>query len=260
MDLHLSGKTALVTGASKGIGLAVAKALAAEGVDLHLAARSEAALDAAAEAITEAHGVSVEVHPTDLAEPMNVEVLALECADVDIVVNNAGAIPGGPLDRIDDEAWRKGWDLKVFGYIAMCREIYDGMASRGHGVILNVVGSAGIVPDAGYICGSTGNAALNMFTRTLGGVSLDTGVRVLGVNPGLIETGRAVTLLRAKAEAQFGDAERWRELTAHLPGGGPGSAEQVADVVAFLVSDRASHISGEMVTIDGGFSSKGRSF
>lgn len=260
MDLHLAGKSALVTGASKGIGLAIAKALAAEGVDLHLAARSETALEAAADEIAEAHGVSVDIHPTDLSQPMNVEVLALECSDADILVNNAGAIPGGTLDRLDMETWRKGWDLKVFGYIGLCREMYDVMAERGHGVILNVAGSAGIVPDAGYICGSTGNAALDMFTRTLGGVSLEKGVRVLGVNPGLIETGRAVTLLRAKADAQLGDAERWRELTAHLPGGAPGTVEQVADVVAFLVSGRASHVSGEMVAIDGGFSSKGRSF
>lgn len=284
MDLHLSGKSALITGASKGIGLAVAKALAAEGVNLHLASRSELALQAAADAIEEAHGVEVSIYPTDLSETVNGEALAMECGDVDILVNNAGAIPGGTLETVNQDAWRKGWDLKVFGYVNLCREMYEFMceepddadetADEGETaeagpieehtpcqrIILNVIGSAGIVPDASYICGSTGNAALNMFTRTLGGVSMEHGVRVLGVNPGLIETDRAITLLRAKADAQLGDADRWRELTGHLPGGGPGTVEQVADVVAFLVSDRASHISGEMIAIDGGFSSKGRSF
>lgn len=276
MDLNLSGKSALITGASKGIGLAVANALAAEGVNLHLASRSEPALQAAADAIEANHGVDVDIHPGDLSQAVNIEALAMECGDVDILINNAGAIPGGPLENLDMEAWRKGWELKVFGYVTLSKELYELMceepdddegagedappAPRGQRVILNIIGSAGIVPDAGYVCGSTGNAALNMFTRTLGGVSMEHGVRVLGVNPGLIETDRAVTLLRAKAEAQLGDAEKWRELTGHLPGGGPGTVEQVADVVTFLVSERASHISGEMIAIDGGFSSKGRSF
>ncbi len=256
MDLNLHGKTALVTGASKGIGLAVAKALAAEGCNLHLAARGKETLEAAREAIRKHHQVAVALHPLDLSRSESVGQLAESCRDVDILVNNAGAIPGGTIDMIDEARWREAWDLKVFGYINLTREFLALMGKRGRGVIVNVVGLAGEKMDAGYVAGSAGNAALIAFTKAVGSTSLDKGVRVLGCNPGPVETDRIVTLMKTRAEREFGDASRWQEYLKKLPLGRAAKAEEVADLVAFLASDRAAYISGTVTNIDGGLGAR----
>lgn len=256
MDLNLHGKTALVTGASKGIGLAVAKALAAEGCNLHLAARGKETLEAAREAIRKRHQVAVALHPLDLSRSESVGQLAESCRDVDILINNAGAIPGGTIDMIDEARWRAAWDLKVFGYINLTREFLALMAKRGRGVIVNVVGLAGEKMDAGYVAGSAGNAALIAFTKAVGSTSLDKGVRVLGCNPGPVETDRIVTLMKTRAEREFGDASRWQEYLKKLPLGRAAKAEEVADLVTFLASDRAGYISGTVTNIDGGLGAR----
>ncbi len=256
MDLNLHGKTALVTGASKGIGLAVAKALAAEGCNLHLAARGKETLEAAREAIRKRHQVAVALHPLDLSRSESVGQLAESCRDVDILINNAGAIPGGTIDMIDEARWRAAWDLKVFGYINLTREFLALMAKRGRGVIVNVVGLAGEKMDAGYVAGSAGNAALIAFTKAVGSTSLDKGVRVLGCNPGPVETDRIVTLMKTRAEREFGDASRWQEYLKRLPLGRAAKAEEVADLVTFLASDRAGYISGTVTNIDGGLGAR----
>ena len=260
MDLELQGQTALVTGGSRGIGRAVAERLAAEGCALHLAGRDAASLEQARREIEAAHGVTITVHAVDLADDAGVSALARACRDVDVLVNNAGAIPGGTIDRIANAAWKRAWDLKVFGYIALMRELLASMQERGRGVVVNVIGAAGERPDAGYIAGAGANAALMAMTRALGTASVDAGVRVVGINPGLVETERMVTLLRQRATQQFGDAERWRELSRGLPFGRAAQPAEVADLVVFLVSARASYISGTIVTIDGGASGRGRSF
>jgi NAD(P)-dependent dehydrogenase (short-subunit alcohol dehydrogenase family) len=250
MDLHLRGKTALVTGASKGIGLACARQLAEEGCHLHLASRTKADLDKTRESIQSRHTVSVTVHAVDLSKGDTVRSLAAACGDIDILVNNAGAIPAGDLQAIDETRWRAAWDLKVFGYINLCRAVYPVMKARGGGVIVNVLGAAGERPTWGYIAGSAGNASLMAFTRGMGGTSLVDKIRIVACNPGLISTERMETMLRATAQEKLGDAGRWREL---IPKNPPvGTAEQCADLVAFLASDRASHIAGTVVTIDGG--------
>jgi NAD(P)-dependent dehydrogenase (short-subunit alcohol dehydrogenase family) len=256
MDLNLNGKTALVTGASKGIGLAVAKALAAEGCNLHLVARGKEALEAAREAVRKRHQIAVALHPLDLSRSESVGQLAEACRDIDILVNNAGAIPGGTVDMIDEARWRAAWDLKVFGYINLTRAFLALMAKRGRGVIVNVVGLAGEKMDAGYVAGSAGNAALVAFTKAVGSTSLDNGVRVLGCNPGPVETDRIVTLMKTRAERELGDAGRWQEYLKKLPLGRAAKAEEVADLVAFLASDRASYISGTVTNIDGGLGAR----
>ena len=258
MDLSLTGQTALVTGGSKGIGRAVAGRLAAEGCTLHLAARTGADLEAAKKQIMDTTGVAVSIHPLDLSESANIARLAQACAEVDILINNAGAIPGGDLATIDEPRWREAWDLKVFGYINLTRAIYGRMAARGAGVIVNVIGLAGERPAANYIAGSAGNAGLMGFTRALGGASPDHGVRVVAVNPGLIATDRMRTLLEKRAEGEHGDKSRWQDYLADLPMGRAGTPEEVADTVAFLASPRASYISGTVVSIDAGASVRNR--
>ena len=126
------------------------------------------------------------------------------------------------------------------------------MQDRRRGVILNIIGLAGERYDANYIAGSTGNAGLMAFTRALGGTSLDDGVRVLGINQGLIATDRMTTLLQTRAEKELGDRSRWQELLKGLPLDRAGKPEEVADLATFLASPRASYISGVIYTLDGG--------
>jgi len=252
MDLKLSGKTALITGGSRGIGLAVAKALATEGVRLHLAARTAKDLEAAKATIHQSYGVEVTTHAGDGGRSETMAELARAVPDLDILINNAGAIPVGTLAQLDEARWREAWELKLFGYINLTRAVYARMKARGHGVILNILGAAGERPTASYIAGSTANAGLMAFTQALGGASTDDNIRVLAVNPGLIATDRMKDMLSARAKRELGDAGRWRELIGDRPFGRPGEPEEVADVVAFLVSERAGYVSGTIVTVDGG--------
>jgi NAD(P)-dependent dehydrogenase (short-subunit alcohol dehydrogenase family) len=252
MDLGLSGKRALVTGASRGIGFGCARSLAAEGCDVALVARDVHGLKAAMKAIRADYRVGVTSHATDLTIPGRLDALTDVVGDIDVLVNNAGSIPPGELAHIDDDTWREAWELKVFGYINLTRLILPQMEARRSGVIVNVIGTAAVRPSAGYLAGSTGNSALLGFTRALGSTSLSRGVRVVGVNPGLVATDRMEELLRVGAEERFGNQERWEELIPVDPP--PATVDQVADVVAFLASNRASHVSGTTITVDGGAS------
>jgi 3-oxoacyl-[acyl-carrier protein] reductase len=254
MELGLRGKRALVTGASKGIGRAVAETLAGEGCDVDLAARGLAALEEAAEAIRARSQVGVRVFTADLAKPDDRARLIDSSGDADILVNNAGSNPAGAIEDIDEATWRAAWDLKVFGYIDMTRGLYARMKARRGGVIVNVIGNGGERMDPDYILGASGNISLMGFTRALGSRSPDHNVRIVAVNPGLIETDRAVTMLRVWSRKEFGTAERWREALAsrNLPFGRMGTVHEVANVVAFLASPRAAYVSGTVVTVDGG--------
>lgn len=256
MDLGLRGRKALVTGASKGIGRACAETLAEEGCDVVLVSRTVTDLEAARAAISAKHNVAVRVFPLDLSDSGNVDRLAAECPDIDLLVNNAGAIPGGNLDAIDEARWRTAWDLKVFGYINMTRRFYALMRGRGKGVIVNVLGAAGENPDFDYIAGSSGNASLMAFTRAIGGTAPRDGLRVVGVNPGPVMTERLITLMRTRAEDRFGDAERWTEFMKPLAFGRAAKPEEIASMVAFLASDRSAYTTGSIVTIDGGGGSR----
>jgi hypothetical protein len=252
VDLGLAGKQALITGASKGIGAAIAEALAAEGCGVVLVARSADALAAQADAIRARVNVPVATHAADLAAPGAAQAVADAHPEIDILVNNAGAIPGGDLLSVGDEILRAAWELKLFGFVGLARAAYARMKARRAGVILNIIGAAGERPDAGYIAGSTANAALMAFTRSLGQESLDHGVRVLAINPGPVATERLVTLQRKRAADEFGDAERWRDYFRKMPGGRPAEPAEIAAAAAFLASPRSSYTSGVVLTIDGG--------
>ena len=257
MDLDLEGKSVLITGASQGIGAGTAGAFAAEGAHLHLAARNAAGLESVRRKVRSSHPVEVALHPLDLGLSANVERLADACGAVDVLVNNAGDIPGGDLDRVGEEEWRRGWELKVYGYINLTRLIYRKMKARGRGVIVNDIGNAGERLDADYIAGSTGNAALMAFTRALGGRSLDDGIRVLGVNPGPVDTERVVRLMKKRARDWYGDESRYPELMKRFPLGRPATVREVADLIVFLASERASYVSGAILTVDGGITARG---
>jgi NAD(P)-dependent dehydrogenase (short-subunit alcohol dehydrogenase family) len=239
MDLGLKGKSVLVTGGSKGIGLACAKAFAAEGCRLHLASRDKDRLAQAAKAL----GGDVKIHPADLRDTGQLKKLAADCADIDILVNNAGDIPGGTLEALDDTKWRHAWELKVFGFINLTRELYPLLKKR-KGVIVNVIGMAAEHGTFEYICGATANAGLANFTKALGRGYAQHGVRVVGVHPPSTRTDRIITLMKAQAKARFGDESRFEELMGNVI-----EPEQVGDTVCFLASARAGHLSGVVLNL-----------
>ena len=257
MDMGLAGRTALITGGSKGIGLAIAQMLAQEGCNLNLVARQQAELEAARGKLLSMAKVEVHIHSMDLAERGSAAALAARVPRIDILVNNAGSIPRGTLEEIDEERWRQAWDLKVFGYINLSREYYRLMKARHKGVIINILGNGGEALDAGYIAGGAGNAALMAFTRALGGQSARDGLRVIGVNPGPVATERLIGLMQKEAGTRFGDKSRWRELEKGFPFGRAATVEEIASTVVLLASDRSSYTTGTVFTIDGGMVNRG---
>jgi NAD(P)-dependent dehydrogenase (short-subunit alcohol dehydrogenase family) len=259
MDLGLNGRTALITGGNRGIGRGIAEEFAREGVNLHLAARSEAELQEARREITSRYAVSCDIYPRDLSQRAIRDQLARDCSHVDILVNCAGAVPGGGLDQISEDAWRAGWDLKLFGAIGITRIIYTEMCQRKRGVIINIIGTGGVTTSADYICGGPNNAALSHFTVSLGGASVRHNVRVCGLNPGPTDTQRFRSY-GAAIEKKI-PPERLAEHRASqsriFAYGRPARIDEVTGMVAFLASDRASYISGTMFTIDGGLIARG---
>lgn len=249
MKLGLEGKTVLITGGSKGIGRACAMAFAAEGCKLHLVSRDAGRLEAARDAILTAHPVEVRVHPADLRDGEKVKRIAAECADAEILVNNAGDIPGGSIDQIDEAKWRHAWDLKLFGYINMTREMLAHMRARGRGVIVNVIGMAGEKPSWDYICGAVANAGLAAFTKGLGAKSPEFGIRIVALHPPATRTDRITTLLKTVAKNKYGDESRVEDVLKDGSFGRVIEPEQVADTVAFLASPRAGQLSGVVLNL-----------
>jgi len=256
MDLQLAGKKVLITGASQGIGEGLAHAFAGEGCHLHLTARSAEKLDALRAAILAEHKVSVTSTAIDMTARNAPEQIVEEAGDVDILINNAGVIPSGTIFDIPPDKWREGWALKGFGYADMIRLVYPRMKARGGGVILNNIGNGGEICDPQYIEGAAGNASIMAMTRALGGRSLDDNIRVVGVNPGPVDTTRIYNMLRKFAENTLGSADRYAELLDKYPLKRPAKIHEITDLFLFLASFRSGYTSGTIMTVDGGIASR----
>ena len=256
MDLQLTGNKVLITGASQGIGEGLAHSFAEEGCDLHLTARSEDKLKEMAADLIARFGVKITYTAADMTVAGACEKIVEEAGDVDILINNAGVIPSGTLFDIAPDKWRDGWALKGFGYADMIRLVYPKMKQRGGGVILNNIGNGGEVCDPNYIEGAAGNASIMAMTRALGGVSLDDNIRVVGVNPGPVDTTRIYNMLKKFAQNKLGDAERYDELLEKYPLKRPAKVHEITDLFLFLASFRSGYTSGTVFTVDGGIASR----
>jgi 3-oxoacyl-[acyl-carrier protein] reductase len=250
MDLKLAGNRVLVTGGSKGIGAACAKVFLQEGCSVVIVSRDAERLKSTAADL--AVFGKIEACPADLSNPEERKRVAAAYADATILVNNAGAIPGGGLLDLTMERWQEAWNLKIMGYVHMTQMFLEKMKAKGSGTIVNIIGTAGRSPRYDYICGATGNAALIAFTGAMGGKSVDWGVRIMGINPALTRTDRVMTLTKARAKTSFGDESRWEEMLTGLPLNRLIESDEIANAAAFLASPACGYVSGTVLDIDGG--------
>ena len=251
MDLGLSGKIALVTGGSKGIGLACAELLAKEGCRVAITSREKAHLDAAARRIE-----GCLVRAADLTSPEQaarmVDAIEREIGGIDILVNSAGAAKRTPPDDLDPAAWRAAMDAKFFTYVHVMDTLIKRMGARRRGVIVNVIGNGGKIASPTHIAGGAANAALMLATAGLANAYAAKGVRVVGVNPGLTNTDRVAEGLRADARLSgTSPEESLKRALARIPLGRMAEPDEIARVVCFLASPQASYVSGVTITMDG---------
>ncbi len=255
MELGLKGKSALVTGASEGIGKAIARKLAEEGVRVAVCARTEATLKETAGEIARATGSTVVPIPADLRSLAGCQGFVAQAAErlggVDILVNNAGASAFGPFVELPDEAFVDAINGKLLGYIRCARAVIPHMERRGGGNIVNITGTTQQAV-ALHTPGSACNAAIRMFSKEL---SIELGplnIRVNSVAPGRIQTARADRMLQANAAARGASPEViLGELVETIPSGRVGTVEDIADAVCFLVSERATYVNGAALVVDG---------
>jgi NAD(P)-dependent dehydrogenase (short-subunit alcohol dehydrogenase family) len=251
MDLGLQGKTALVTGGSKGIGLACAKLLASEGARIAICSRSRANVDAALAELPSAFGITADLRSADEAAKV-VDTVWRELGSLDILVTSAGAAKRTPPQELSPLAWHEAMDSKYFSYINVIDPAVKKMAARGAGVIVNIIGSGGKVAAATHLPGGAANAALMLATVGLASAYAGRGLRIVGVNPGLTHTGRVDTAMKAVAASEgISEHEALRRATAAIPMGRLADPEEVASVVAFLCSAQASYLTGIIISMDG---------
>ncbi|MDH3462813.1 MAG: SDR family oxidoreductase [Acidimicrobiia bacterium] len=256
MDLGIKGKVALVTGGSKGIGLASATRLAEAGCHVGLVARSEMDLKSAATRIGAQTGVETFYTMADMGVSEEVDRATGEVAgalgEIDILVTCAGSSPGGLVEELTDEEWFSSLNLKFMGYVRAVRAVLPGMRQRGRGSIVMVVGNDGLKPSYWETTAGVANAADINFASSMAEQYGRYGVRVNTINPGPVNTGRWDGLEKAFARDKGVDQDRAHELAVQsIPFGRIAEPDEVADLVAFLASERASFINGAHILIDG---------
>jgi NAD(P)-dependent dehydrogenase (short-subunit alcohol dehydrogenase family) len=257
MELNLTDKTAFVTGASKGIGRAVALQLAREGVDVAITARTTADVEATAKEIANATGRKVIPLTGDMSKTDDVNRCVAEAIEalgsIDILVTCAGSSPGGLLEELTDDQWMESLGLKFMGYVRSVRAVVPHMVKAGSGAIVLVVGNDGLKPSFWEMTAGAANAADLNFASSIADQYGPKGIRVNTVNPGPVETDRWDTLEKAFARDMGVDqAEARRRAELSIPVGKITQPEEVASLVAFLASDLAPTLHGAHIPIDGG--------
>jgi 3-oxoacyl-[acyl-carrier protein] reductase len=258
MDLGIRGKVALVAGASRGLGRAIAEELAVEGAALVLCARGEDALRDAREAISRDHGVPVTGVSADLSRLEDVrrvvETGLREHGRIDILVTNAGGPPPGTFESHGPETWDKAVHLTLRSAVELARAVLPGMKERRWGRIVNVTSVAVKQPIDGLVLSNALRAAVTGMARTLANETASCGITVNNVLPGYTRTDRLVDLSRAMAAAEGQAPEaivaRWED---QAPARRLGEPRELAALTAFLVSERASYITGQSIAVDGGW-------
>ena len=252
----LNGKVALVTGASRGIGRAIAGRLAADGADVMLVARTAADLARAADEIGTATGRRTAICATDLRTPAGVAASVAALADafgrIDILINNAGATQGGDFLAQDDAVWDDGFALKFFACVRLCRALWPQLTAA-HGSVVNISGGFANTPDHDFMIGGAVNAAMTNFTKALANRGLIDDVNVNAIHPGLVRTERMQMILEQQAALDGVSAAEVEQKTLAASGMRHiGEAADVAALVAFLLTPAARQIHGSVVMIDGG--------
>ncbi|MEP6656431.1 MAG: SDR family oxidoreductase [Betaproteobacteria bacterium] len=251
MDLGLTGKTVVVTGGSKGIGLACAQAFIAEGARVGIVSRSAANLQQARERLGPIVAVAADMSDAASATRM-IEQMERELGLIDILVNSAGAARRTPADELTPAAWRAGMDAKYFTYINAIDPTIKLMAARGSGVIINVIGIGGKVASPIHLPGGAANAALMLAAAGLAAAYARYGVRVVAVNPGVTNTERVAGRMEADARTSgVSVAEALKRAEERMPLGRMAEPEEIAQMVVFLASDRASYVTGANISMDG---------
>ena len=256
MNLGLERKSVLVTGGSKGIGLACAKAFAVEGARVAIASRSAENLGAAVASLR-AGGFEVIAIEADLTHPGAAQQMAeaaqRQLGPIDVLVNSAGAAKRHAPESLNAQAWHDAMDAKYFTYMHAIQAVLPGMLERKCGVIVNIVGTGGKVPSPWHLAGGAANAALMLISTGLAHAHGRAGVRVNAINPGLTMTDRVRAGQAAEAAANnISVDELHRRSEANIPLGRFARPEEVADVAVFLASERASYVTGAVLTMDGG--------
>ncbi len=251
-----SGKCALITGASKGIGHAIAERFASDGADVAMVARSAEDLRQSATAIAALHNVSAYAIPGDLSTETGCRAVAeaavADLGGLDILVNCAGATRAGTFPQQPDEDWIDGFALKFFGAVRLARALWPELTAR-RGTVINIGGGAALTPAAGFMVGGAVNAALAHFSKALSKQGLVDDVNVNVVHPGMTVSSRLEDLLRQQADAEGATVDEIRARNVAAAGTRRlGEPEDIAEVVAFLCSPWARHVQGVSLVVDGG--------